>query len=98
MKLNEVGIELALACALYSARTGIAFPTETAAAGEISLAGEIRPTAHMERRIKTAIEMGYKRFIGPIPVETHGRASLRGIYTGVRNISESIKIIFGKRS
>ena len=96
MKLNEVGIELALACALYSARTGIPFPKETAVAGEISLAGEIRPTSHMERRLKTAIEMGFKNFIGPIPVETQNLASLHGIYTGVPNISRSIKLIFGK--
>ncbi len=99
MRLNEVGIELALACALYSARTGIPFPSETAVAGEISLAGEIRPTAHMERRIKTAAEMGFTRFIGPIPMaETHGRASVQEIYNGVSNISESIKSIFGKSS
>jgi DNA repair protein RadA/Sms len=96
MKLNEVGIELAIACALYSARTGIPFPRETAVAGEISLAGEIRPTAHMERRTKTAIEMGCKRFIGPVPVEVHSHESFKGIYKGVPNISESIKIIFGK--
>jgi DNA repair protein RadA/Sms len=96
MKLNEVGIELALACALYSARTGISFPKETAVAGEISLAGEIRPTVHMERRIKTAIEMGYKKFIGPVPVETLHARSESGIYKGFVNISESIKAIFGK--
>ncbi len=96
MKLNEVGIELALACALYSARTGIPFPKETAVAGEISLAGEIRPTAHMERRIKTAVEMGFKKFVGPIPVDTRHALYPRGIYTGSKNISESIKIIFGK--
>ena len=98
MRLNEVGIELALACALYSARTGIPFPSETAVAGEISLAGEIRPTAHIERRIKTAVEMGFKRFIGPIPVETLHATSLHGIYKGAANISESIKSIFGKPS
>ena len=96
MKLNEVGIELALACALYSARTNIPFPKETAVAGEISLAGEIRPTAHMERRIKTAVEMGFTRFIGPNPVETLHARSEHGIYKGVSNISESIKSIFGK--
>ncbi len=96
MKLNEVGIELALACALYSARTGIPFPKETAVAGEISLAGEIRPTAHMERRVKTAVEMGYKKFMGPIPVDTRHALYPQGIYKGVHNISESIKIIFGK--
>lgn len=96
MRLNEVGIELALACALYSARTGIPFPSETAVAGEISLAGEIRPTAHMERRIKTAAEMGFKKFIGPVPVETLHAKSLHGIYQGSKNISESIKLIFSK--
>ncbi len=96
MKLNEVGIELALACALYSTRTNIPFPKETAVAGEISLAGEIRPTAHMERRIKTALEMGFTRFIGPNSVETLHARSEHGIYKGVRNISESIKTIFGK--
>lgn len=98
MRLNEVGIELALACALYSARTGIPFPSETAVAGEISLAGEIRPTAHMERRIKTAVEMGFKRFIGPVSVAgTHEHTSKLGIYKGSTNISASIKIIFGKQ-
>jgi len=96
MKLNEVGIELALACALYSARTNIPFPKETAVAGEISLAGEIRPTAHMERRIKTAVEMGFKKFIGPNPVETMHAKSKNRIYTGSKNISESIKLIFSK--
>ncbi|MEA1910989.1 MAG: DNA repair protein RadA, partial [Spirochaetota bacterium] len=96
IKLNEVGIELALACALYSARTNIPFPKETAVAGEISLAGEIRPTAHMERRIKTATEMGFKKFIGPIPVDTGHTLYLQGIYQGSKNISESIKLIFGK--
>lgn len=96
MKLNEVGIELALACALYSARTGIPFPKETAVAGEISLAGEIRPTAHMDRRIKTAVEMGFNKFIGPIRVETTRNVSPHGIYTGSKNISDSIKLIFSK--
>lgn len=96
MKLNEVGIELALACALYSARTGIPFPKETAVAGEISLAGEIRPTAHMDRRIKTAVEMGFNKFIGPIRVKTTRNVSPHGIYTGSKNISDSIKLIFSK--
>ncbi len=94
MKLNEVGIELALACALYSARTGIPFPSETAVAGEISLAGEIRPTAHMDRRVKTSLEMGYKQFIGPSSIDR--QPSWKNVYRGVSNISESIKSIFGK--
>src|SRR6056297_1902570 len=65
IRLGEVGIELPLAMALYSARTGIPVPKQAALAGEISLAGEIRPTAHMQRRVRTAAEMGFTRFIGP---------------------------------
>ena len=65
IKINEVGIDFPLALALYSARTGISLPANTACAGEISLAGEIMPVAHNERRAKTAIEMGFKNFISP---------------------------------
>src|SRR6056297_2243429 len=78
IRLGEVGIELPLAMALYSARTGIPVPKQTALAGEISLAGEIRPTAHMQRRVRTAAEMGFSRFIGPRDVrakEASGAAS-----------------------
>ena len=78
IRLGEVGIELPLAMALYSARTGIPVPKQAALAGEISLAGEIRPTAHMQRRVRTAAEMGFSRFIGPRDVrakEASGAAS-----------------------
>jgi DNA repair protein RadA/Sms len=69
IKLSEVGIELPLAIALYSARTGIALPPKTALAGELSLAGEIRPIAHLKRRIKTSREMGFSRFLGPVATQ-----------------------------
>ncbi|MFW6207396.1 MAG: DNA repair protein RadA [Spirochaetota bacterium] len=78
IRLGEVGIELPLAMALYSARTGIPVPKQTALAGEISLAGEIRPTAHMQRRIRTAADMGFKRFIGPRDVRVQEAAGAAG--------------------
>ncbi len=68
IKLSEVGIEFPLALALYSARTGIPVPVNIASAGEISLAGELRPIAHMKRRIRTAAELGFSVFIGPAGV------------------------------
>lgn len=75
MKLDEVGIELPLAVALYSARIELAVPKNTAVAGEISLAGEIRPTAHMQRRARTAAEMGFTRFLGAAPAGSSSAAS-----------------------
>lgn len=65
IKIGEVGTDLPLALALYSARTGISVPAGTACSGEISLAGEIMPVAHSERRRKTAADMGFKNFISP---------------------------------
>ena len=50
MRLTEPGIDLALAAALYSARSGLALPAGSALAGELSLAGEVRPVRQMRRR------------------------------------------------
>jgi len=66
IKLLETGIDLALAAALYSARTGIPLPQNTVLAGEISLAGELRPISHIERRKKAAEILGYRNFLGPV--------------------------------
>jgi DNA repair protein RadA/Sms len=95
IRLNEVGIELPLATALYSARTGIPVPREVALAGEISLAGEIRPTPHMQRRVRTAGEMGFSRFLGPRDVHA-GKRGREAAYEVVGTIAESIGRVFGK--
>ena len=65
IRIDEVGTDLPLALALYSARTGIEVPAGTACSGEISLAGEIMPVSQLERRRKTSSEMGFGNFISP---------------------------------
>ncbi|MFP3959093.1 MAG: DNA repair protein RadA [Spirochaetaceae bacterium] len=65
IRIDEVGVELPLAVALYSARTGTPVPGATTVTGEISLAGEIRPVAQLRRRLRTARDMGYERLVGP---------------------------------
>jgi DNA repair protein RadA/Sms len=65
IRITEVGVELALACALYSARTGLALPADLAIAGELSLTGEIRPVRRLAGRVKTAANLGYSSFLGP---------------------------------
>ena len=66
IRINDVGVELAMACALYSARTGIPFPVKTAVSGELSLAGEVRPAGRLAGRIKTAANLGFTSFIGTL--------------------------------
>lgn len=65
VRLNESAIDLALAAALYSARTDLPCPEATALAGEISLAGEIRPVSRLKQRVKTAQNLGFNRVLAP---------------------------------
>jgi DNA repair protein RadA/Sms len=65
IRIAEVGVELALAMAIYSARTGLALPRGTAVAGELSLAGELRPIRRMAARVKAARSLGFEQFLGP---------------------------------
>jgi len=59
MKVGEVAIELALALALYSALTQKSLPKDLVSFGELSLSGEIRPVGFIQRREKTAKELGF---------------------------------------
>jgi len=62
MKIKEVGVDLPAALALYSSRTGIPINQGTAAAGELSLTGEIRPVPFISKRLKSASNCGIKEF------------------------------------
>jgi len=65
IRIGEVGIELPLAACLYSARLNQPVPPLTAVVGEVSLAGEIHPVPHLERRIRAVQEMAFRRLIHP---------------------------------
>jgi DNA repair protein RadA/Sms len=65
IRINEVGLELPLGMALYSARMGLTLPAFSAVTGEVSLAGEIHPVAHLERRIRAVLDMGFRKLVHP---------------------------------
>jgi predicted ATP-dependent serine protease len=62
-----------------------------AAAGELSLAGEVRSIGHLEKRVSAAQQMGFLEFLGPIP---HGGSTiaeqLRQMYVACGDISEAV--------
>jgi DNA repair protein RadA/Sms len=102
IRINEVGSELALACAVYSARTGLSLPAGLAIAGELSLTGEIRPVRRLPGRIKTAKNLGFARFLGPVPEDRDrggGGTELAGSgeFQAVGNIKSVIPLLFGKK-
>ncbi|MDR2246871.1 MAG: DNA repair protein RadA [Treponema sp.] len=87
IRIAEVGADLALAAALYSARTGLPIPTGTALTGELSLAGEIRPVRRIAGRVKTAHNLGFERFLAPSGDGVAPRMA-------VKDIKEAMKLLF----
>ena len=92
IRITEVGVELALACALYSARTGVPLPAGTAIAGELTLAGEVRPVRRLQGRIKTSRNLGFERFLGPPPETQEQREAQDSLY--VDNLKFAVKALF----
>lgn len=92
MRLNEPAADLALAVALHSSRTGIPVPRSVILAGELSLAGEVRPVRFAEKREKAALKAGYGRFIGPRRPDQP--ASSKNSPNTVSDIGDCIRKIF----
>jgi DNA repair protein RadA/Sms len=93
IRITEVGVELALACALYSARTGLPLPANLVIAGELSLTGEIRPVQRLPARVKTAVNLGYGSFLGPA-TETQQDQPMPELKIS-KDIKSAIKMIYG---
>ena len=97
IRIAEVGVELALACAIYSARTGVPAPAKTAIAGELSLAGEVRPLRRLSTRLRAARNLGFTEFLCPVGEAAAPPAEeappLEG-FSGVKDIREAVKALF----
>jgi DNA repair protein RadA/Sms len=98
IRITEVGVELALACALYSARTGLALPADLAIAGELSLTGELRPVNRLPIRIKTAASLGFGSFLYPKPESGGNQPVPEGAtLKPAGDIKAAIKQIYGDK-
>ena len=96
IRLREPAIDLALALALYSARTDISARKNEAFIGELSLAGEIRPVRRLKPLIKTAQSLGFTQLYVPAAAGDGDDPdpAMQGI-TRVENLAETIKRAFG---
>ena len=69
-RLADPAADLAVAAALVSALADKPLPMKSAWFGEVSLAGEIRPVAHAELRMREAAKLGFARGYGPSDTKT----------------------------
>jgi len=65
LKIQDVGVDLALAAALYSARSGLAVPKASCFIGELSLSGEIRKAKYLDKRLAACKDFGIQELFTP---------------------------------
>lgn len=94
MRIAEPGADLAVAAALYSARSGLPLPDRVAMAGELSLAGEVRPLRRMRARVKACEALGFPEVLGPVPDDGEKEKG----WTGASSIQEALRRLFGSKS
>lgn len=97
IQLKEVGIELPLCLSLYSARFNTPLPAQLVAVGEVSLAGEIRPIAHLDKRLKTARDLGFFRLIAPKNAQNQENSPPMD-YKTVTTVKQAVQNLFIKKS
>jgi len=95
LQVKEVGVELPLCLALYSARLSVPLPHATAICGEVSLAGEIRTIKRLDLRVKTASELGFSSILGPQVEEKNSIKDAE--YKGYASLKEAVLSIFKRR-
>lgn len=65
ISIYEPAADLALAAAILSSHFNVPIPRATVVIGEISLTGQLRPVAGLERRLKEAARLGFNTAIMP---------------------------------
>ena len=63
IRVEDPGIDLALACAILSSNEDLPIPQNTCMAAEVGLTGEIRPVNRIDQRIMEAEKLGFEKII-----------------------------------
>ena len=92
MRVTEPAADLAVAAALVSSYRNRPIPHGVLVMGEVGLTGEVRRIGSPERRIKDAMNLGFKRFVLPM-----GKLSLDEPCNGivqVKTLEEALDKVF----
>lgn len=93
LKVNEPAIDLGIIAATVSSFKNIPIDTKTVVLGEVGLTGEIRSINLMEKRLKEAEKLGFKRCIIPESNRKLLKEKYKLDIIGIKNINEALKIL-----
>ena len=65
LRISEPAADLAVASAIASSFRGIPVPEDCVMLGEVGLSGELRSVGQVEKRLKEATKLGFRRCIVP---------------------------------
>ena len=91
MKLNEPSIDLGILCVCASSFKNVPIPKDTVIMGEVGLTGEVRRINLIEKRLKEAEKMGFKRCIIPENNKKYLEESYKMQIVGVKDIRQALK-------
>ena len=91
IKLAEPAVDLGVILACASSFKNISIPQDVVAIGEVGLTGEVRAVNMIEKRIKEAEKLGFKKCLIPKSNKKLLKENYKLDIIGVGNINEAIK-------
>lgn len=93
IKLQEPAIDLGIILAVASSFKNVSIPTDLVVIGEVGLTGEVRTVNMIEKRLKEAEKLGFKKCIIPENNKKLLKDNFKLDIIGVRNIEEALRIL-----
>ena len=92
VRVTEPAADLPLALAVASSSRDVPFPADAVAIGEVGLAGEVRGVGNVEKRLREAEKLGFKRaLLAPRRAASVSGLSIR--VEPVRHLRDAIRLI-----
>ncbi len=93
IRIVEPAVDLGVILACSSSYKNVSIPKDVVAIGEVGLTGEVRAVNMIEKRLKEAEKLGFKRCIIPESNKKLLKDNYKLDIIGVRNINEAIKAL-----
>jgi len=92
VRIGEPAADLAVSLAVVSSLTDRAIPSKVVAFGEIGLAGEVRPAARGQERLKEAAKLGFEKAI--VPKANAPKGKIAGLEVlAVERIDQAVRLL-----
>lgn len=93
LRVNDPAIDMAVLAAVLSSNMDIALDSGTTLAGEVGLAGEIRPISRLDQRIQEAQKLGFHRIIVPAG-QAYNKKGLTIEVLPVKKVVDAFRLLF----